>query len=92
MGGPNSQSKFMGDLGPFEEAADRALATMGAAGAGKLGRFLPVAASPTPYTKYYQRSKVNGACHPAKEPILCKDDTSLKLMRSINRAYALLNE
>lgn len=37
-----------------------------------------------PYSKYCQRSKVNGARHPVKEPILSKDDTSLELMRSIN--------
>lgn len=38
MGGLNTQSKSMRDIGPFEEAADRALATTGAAGARKPGR------------------------------------------------------
>lgn len=45
---------------------------------------LSAAISPMPYAKYCQGNKVNGASHPTKEPIQCKDDTSLKLMRSIN--------
>lgn len=36
------------------------------------------------YTEYCQRSKVSGASHPTEEPAQCKDDTCLKLMRSIN--------
>lgn len=37
MGGLNSQSKSMKDVGPFEEAADRALATTEATGAWESG-------------------------------------------------------
>lgn len=37
LGGLNSQSKSMRDIGPFEEAADRALATTEATGAWESG-------------------------------------------------------